>query len=293
MILPNFLVIGAYKSGTTSLYHYLRQHPDIFMSRIKEPNFFAHEKKKELMQLEGKTPRVVDRLEAYAALFAGAGDKKAIGEASPIYMHYPQAAKRIKATLPDVKLIAILRHPVEAFYSDHHMRIRDRRQLSGDIEERFKTEVEAKMSCGQVNGLMYFEQLSTYFDLFGSQRIRVYLFEDLIQDSRALIQDIYGFLGVDDRFAPTTSKRHNVGGIPKSHLLNGLLKRTSRIGGVQRMPFLSHMLSAIQKANMSPVQPLPREAKYRLTRVLREDIIKLEQLINRDLAHWLADPTPA
>ena len=112
---PNFIVIGAARSGTTALYQYLRRHPDIFMSNIKEPNFFAFENCS--LDFEGPGAEFVNNSVAswddYCALFANAPPGATIGEASPLYLWAPQAPACIKRRLPQVRLIAILRNPIE------------------------------------------------------------------------------------------------------------------------------------------------------------------------------------
>ncbi len=138
MTLPNFLVIGATKSGTTSLYTYLKQHPEVYMP-MKEPNFFA---------LEGREPpffrgpegwkepsqkRITD-LEGYRTLFAGASGEKAMGEVSPLYLYAPQAAYRIRRYVPEAKLVAILRNPVERAYSAYMHLVREDREPLGFAE---------------------------------------------------------------------------------------------------------------------------------------------------------------
>src|SRR5918997_468574 len=111
MTLPNFLIIGAMKSGTTALYYYLEQHPQIYMSPVKEPNFFCSGGQ------EGWESKSVTRIRAYQYLFKDVSDEKAIGEASHCYLYEPQAVARIQEHLPDAKLVAILRNPVDRAYS--------------------------------------------------------------------------------------------------------------------------------------------------------------------------------
>jgi hypothetical protein len=287
MTLPNFIVIGAYKSGTTSLYNYLRQHPEIFMSRIKEPNFFAHEKKAKMMREEGKEVRVIDNMDSYQDLFKKVTNEKAIGEASPIYLGTPLAAKRIKETIPDVKLIAILRQPVDAFYSDHNMRIRESRKLENDFRERFM-DIENRIRSGKISGPMYYSQLKTYYDLFDASQIKVYLFEDLIKNSSAVFQDIFRFLGVDDTFRPDMSETYNPGGLPKNQklgeILTNLLKKKKLI---KKVPFLRKALLRLQQANTVKFPPLSPDLRRELTSIFREDIQNLQKLIGRDMNAWL------
>jgi hypothetical protein len=287
MTLPNFIVIGAYKSGTTSLYNYLRQHPQIFMSRIKEPNFFAHEKKAGMMREEGKEVRVIDNMDSYQDLFKGVTNEKAIGEASPIYLGTPLAAQRIKETIPDVKLIAILRQPVDAFYSDHNMRIRESRKLANDFRERFK-EIENRIRSGAISGPMYYSQLKTYYDLFDASQIRVFLFEDLLKNSSAVFQDIFRFIGVDDTFRPDMSQTYNPGGLPKNQklgeILTNLLKKKKLLS---KVPFVRNALLRLQNANTVKFPPLSPDLRRELTSIFREDIQNLQKLIGRDMTAWL------
>lgn len=127
MPLPNFLIIGPGRTGTTSLYYYLKQHPEIYMSPIKETNFFAYEQGKPGRSQISKRYNIfpIKNIEAYSALFKAVTKEKAIGEASPRYFFTPQAAERIKLILPEVKLIAILRDPVERAFSSYLRRNRD------------------------------------------------------------------------------------------------------------------------------------------------------------------------
>jgi len=287
MTLPNFIVIGAYKSGTTSLHRYLGEHPDIFMSRIKEPNFFAHEKKAELTRQAGGEPSVIDNMDDYLNLFAEVRDEKAIGEASPIYLGTPLAATRIKEAIPDVKIIAILRQPVEAFYSDHNMRIRDRRKLESDFRGRFE-DLKSRIQAGKTAGPMYYEQLKVYYRLFDPSHIKVYLYEDLLRNSREMFLDIYRFLEVDESHFPDTTERHNVGGIPRIHGLNNLLKRLSKRRRIKNTPPLKTAVMGIQRLNTVQIPPLSPELRREFTGIFREDIQNLEKLIDRDLGSWLS-----
>ena len=129
MTLPNFIVIGAAKAGTTALYWYLAEHPAIFMSPVKETNYFAYGLD-DAGQLRFGDPDVhrfpVKSLAAYEALFAGAGDAVAIGEASTMYLECPQAAARIHDLLPATRIICGLREPVDRAYSDYLMYLRNR-----------------------------------------------------------------------------------------------------------------------------------------------------------------------
>ena len=120
MILPNFLIIGSAKAGTTSLHYYLNQHPEIYMTAVKEPRFFALEGKN--LNFSGPDKDIINSTsvttyEEYIALFEEVSSEKAIGETSPLYLYSEKAIQRIHHYLPDVKLIVILRNPIDRAFS--------------------------------------------------------------------------------------------------------------------------------------------------------------------------------
>src|SRR5215218_4707583 len=123
MTMPNFLIIGAGKSGTTSLYHYLGQHPEVFMSPMKEPKFFCFEGERPNFRGPGDDEEInrkcVTTIDAYRALFDGVACEKAVGEASSMYLYYPKAPERIDHHVAGVRLIAVLRNPVDRAYSSY------------------------------------------------------------------------------------------------------------------------------------------------------------------------------
>ena len=127
MTLPNFLIIGAAKSGTTALYRYLYDHPEIYMSERKELHYFSYPETSKLTKGPHTYKRLsVSTLAEYMTFFDGARDEIAIGEASPSYLYLPGTAERIYQLLPNVKIIAILRNPVERAFSAYMHARRDK-----------------------------------------------------------------------------------------------------------------------------------------------------------------------
>ena len=305
--LPNFLIIGAAKCGTTALYDYLDQHPQIYMSPFKEPKFFALEGEK----LDFRGPAAewgINRaqytdIEAYRDLFKDASGERARGEASTLYLYSPKAPGRINHYVPNVKLVAVLRNPVERAYSAYLHMVRDSREPLGDFAQALRVE-EARIAENWApvyhykHRGFYYAQLKRYFDAFDRDRIRVYLYEDLRSDPAGMVQDIFRFLEVDDSFAPDVSARHNVSGIPKSETLQAvylLLRRPNALRSVLR-PLLpakvrskvrSRALSSIRKRNVARAPRMSPEVRAELTEAYRGDILKLEELLQRDLSGWL------
>jgi hypothetical protein len=298
MTLPNFLIIGAAKSGTTSLHQYLRQHPEIYMSALKETNFFAF--KGERPDFGGPDGDVfnrdcVYRIEDYVRLFEGRTDEIAIGEVSPRYLGAEGAAARIKRRIPEVKLIAILRDPAERAFSAFSMRRRDGWEPCATLEEAIADEprrIAERWGSGvYARHGFYAALLQPYFELFGRDQIRVYLYDDLVAAPDLLFENLFEFLGVDRRFRPVTSQRLNVSGVIKNPVLRMIWTRTHPLQKTIR-PLLpkaaregvSRFFTGREKVRL----PFPPEQRQRLIDRYRDDIRQLEELIGRDLSGWLA-----
>ena len=295
--MPNFLVIGAAKSGTTSLYHYLAQHPDVFMSPVKEPKFFALEGERPSFRGPGDGEAdAVTTLEGYRKLFEGADGESALGEASPLYLYLEKALARIKHHVPEARLIAVLRNPVERAYSSFLHKVRDGRETTTDFAEALALE-EERIRAGWAYGWhykrrgFYHEQIVRYYEAFGREKLRVYLYEDLKREPGALLRDAYGFLGVDASFVPNLALKHNVSGIPKNRLVHSLLRGRNPVKSALK-PLLPQglrrkLLVDLERRNLEKAPPIPSETRRRLVEEYREDVMKLQDLIGRDLSGWL------
>jgi hypothetical protein len=296
--MPNFLVIGAQKSGTTALYHYLRQHPQVYMSPVKEPHFFTYEgwEPKFSSPYRGYAPPV-KKIEDYRALFRGVTSETAVGEASTSYIYFERALYRIRHHAPGAKLIAVLRDPAERAYSNYLHLFRGGWEPLDGFEQALEVE-EARIrdNWGSVYHYrqkgFYRSQLERYFEAFGRERIRVYLYEDLREDPLGMLRDVFNFLGVDDDFHPNVSLRHNVSGVPRSRALHGLLGRSHPLKSAVK-PFVPEvvrlrLVTSLRNRNLSRPSPLSPRIRGRLIENYREDILRLETLIGRDLSGWLA-----
>lgn len=294
MTMPNFLIIGAQKAGTTALYFYLRQHPQIYMPPGKEAHFFSYEN--EDLNFRGplrNLPTPIANIEEYRALFEEVSDEIAIGEASPSYLYIPKAVERIQHYIPDAKLIAILRNPVDRAYSNFMHCLRDGCEPLTDFEQALQAE-KARISDNW--GAMwhytqkgfYYTQLRRFFDRFDQEQIRVYLYEDLHTNPVGVTQDIFQFLGVD-RFVPDVSSKYNVSGIPKNKTLQVLMTQLAPIKS-SITPFLPTKLRQFIQERILAKPELPLEVRRQLIQVYQEDILKLQDLIQRDLSKWLAQP---
>jgi hypothetical protein len=302
--MPNFIIIGAGKSGLPALVQYLEQHPDVYMSPKREPGFFALEGRK-LDSFGGPVDRermsqrlVVTEIERYQALFAGVSGEKAVGEASAIYLHAPEAATRIRRRLPDAKLIAVLRQPVERAYASYLWKSWAGWERLG-FSDALAAE-EERIREGWAPGWQYkragsyHAHLTRYHELFRPDQIRVYLYEDLIDDPVGTTQDIFRFLEVDDAFVPKASIHPaEVSRVSKSRALQTFTDKPNLLKSVVK-PLLPEALRAragtgLRNRNRAEVAPMPERAREELADAYREDIVKLQGLIGRDLSGWLRE----
>jgi hypothetical protein len=295
---PNFFVIGAGKSGTTSLYHYLKQHPQIFMSPVKEPKFFAATAQK--LEFNGPgdgrvIPKTITSEEAYLELFADAGDEPLRGEASTIYLGSEGTAENMARRVPHARLVAILRHPADRAYSAFmHLR-RDGYETLESFQDALDAEDERIQQGYYYHWHLrsrgyYGRHLKPYFDNFPREQIRIFLYEDLSDSSEDVLAEIFRFLDVDDSFVPDTSARHNQSGVPRNQSMQDFLTRSNPVKewlkGVIPERLGHRVISMIQGGLISRPELSPF-IRARLTEDFRADILQLQDLIQRDLSQWL------
>lgn len=283
MSFPNFLVIGANKAGTTSLYHYLKQHPQVYMSPEKEPMYFA------LTGAENQArqpdhaflKRAVYTLEDYLALFQGVTDQRAIGEASTAYLATADAPARIRQHMPSGKLIAILRDPAERAHSAHSMYV----SMGMESLTDFGTAVDRELGGCEwrryVKLGFYYTQLKRYFELFEAAQLQVFLYEEFKRSPQAVMKSIFGFLGVDDSFVPEVSARYHVTVMPRNRTLHKFL-----LSGAVRTLLPGVLRRRLVQWTSRRPESLAGSVRQRLVSVYRDDILKLEDLIRRDLSAW-------
>ena len=286
------MVIGAAKAGTTALYWYLAEHPAVFMSRVKETNYFAYGVDSEGRPLFGD-PELhyfpIKTLPAYQELFRDTGGAAAVGEVSPMYLECPQSAERIRRALPDVKIICFLRHPVDRAYSDYLMYLRQRKQEFDPARELQPSARWARPDSHWMEIGKYHAPLSRYYDLFPREQIGIFLFDDLKRNALGVVQEVYRFIGVDPTFQPDFETPHNVGGIPASKLVEGALTNRRLRAVVE--PWIpksaANWVRRLRTRNMRQAPVLPATLRSELTDHFREDIALTGELIGRSLNHWL------
>ena len=299
MTSPNFLVIGAAKSGTTALYHFLRQHPQVYMSPRKETNFFAFKDQEILFHGPGDgtiSEQSITTAEDYENQFEAVSNEVAIGEASPWYLYSERAADNIRCSLPNAKLIAILRNPVDRAFSSYLHVVRDGRECLS-FEEGLRAE-EDRIRQGweyiwhyRQTGY-YAAQVERFSTLFSDEQTRWYLYEDFLSDPDGLLQEICEFLEIDCDFAVDTSFKPNATGVPKNQLLGRLLLRPNPIKSTAKrlMPKqLRYNIGQRINQRLLTKPSMSGETRRMLLYDYEDDISALQDLIGRNLAVWRSE----
>lgn len=295
--MPNFLIIGAFKSGTTSLTTYLNQHPKIFIPWLQEPNFFASENFRAYDDGETRPLRTsggvydrrrTDSLSQYGALFEGVPADVVAGESSPWYLRDPVACPRISTMLPNVKLVAIFRHPADRAFSGFSHLKRDGLE-TGTFSDAIRRPRSRQTFEHYVETGFYGRQLEPYINTFGSEQLRVVFFEDLRDDPHGLLRSFFEWFGVDPNFRPDVSEVRNVSGTPRNKLFASAWKARRHLQPylkqftprkVQRVVD-ARLISGLDRERMDP------DVRKELIDIYADDIRLLGELVDRDLDHWL------
>ena len=296
---PDFLIIGAAKSGTTALFHYLSQHPDVYASPVREPNFFALGEKKAVFNGPGDEETVnrnsVSDRNRYRQLFAGASEGQIAGEASPFYLYHESAPSRIYGAAPQAKLIAILRNPVERAYASYLHLVRDGRERCERFEEALTLENDRIAANWEhlwhfTRMGFYAQQLKRYLMFFDRQQLHVVFYDDFKTDPLASVRSCFRFLSLPEDFTPDMRRRPNRSGVPRiawiqrGLSLQGRIKKT--ISSILPERIKGSTATLVQRWNLRR-PPLEQAVRERLIALYRDDVLALAELLDRDLNDWL------
>ena len=236
-------------------------------------------------------------LNEYLAMFNDVKNEKAIGEASPSYIYNQKAPQLIKEHLPNVKIIAILRQPTDRAYSNYlHSKRADRENVTSFKEaialENKRIENNWSPLYHYIEKGYYSVQLKRYFDLFSEKNIKIYLFEDVVKNTKETLKDIFKFLEVDENVEIDTSKKANVSGNP-SGLMGWILKKMRYYNLMPKFAISDYLpkfiMELIFKSVYKPTEKLNEDSRRDITeRYYKGEIRSLEKLIDRDLSSWLS-----
>ncbi len=291
---PDFFIIGAPRSGTTALSEYLKSHPEIYISTPKEPNYFSFDMSR---------PRAADTLDDYLKLFQNT-DKKVTGEASVWYMYSKVAIPEIMRFNPKAKIIAIVRNPIDWFRSWHAHRVYTLNEDTTNIELAWQKQEERKKGqlipkyCREPELLYYKDaalfgnQVERVIQIVPEKQFKIIVFDDFIQSTKTIYENLLSFLDV------TPDKKI----FPRIHQTK--MHRSLRVATTLRYPSFPFNIMmkllrrfGIDKTVRSKITSLNTVSGHKqtinlafrkeLSVAFRNDVKKLEKLINRDLSHWL------
>lgn len=296
MRLPQFLVAGAMKSGTTALYEYLIQHPQVFLSTtVKESRFLtglSPEKDPEIC----KYIPVVSDLARYQELFLDAKPDQVIGEVDPWCMYlYQNTIPRINEYLSSpIKIIQILRNPVDRCHSNYYQFVKQEWPTTGfenmviNLEKKQPLYWYEKM-CMEIG--LYSQPVKAYLDAFHSENVLIILYDDFRTKPVETMKTICQHIGIDDSFQFDMSFRANEGGIPRSKIIHRILRHhsilTELLKPIVPLKLRRKWRYTLINKNMQKYPPLNPEMREILINYYKDDVIKLQDLIKRDLTSWL------
>jgi Sulfotransferase domain len=279
MTLPNFLVIGAQRAGTTLLHHILDLHADVYVPRRrKEVHYFDW---------------YFERGPEWYATFFPNGDEaqqyRAIGEVTPDYLFEPTAPRRIAASLPDCKFVVSLRNPIDRAFSWYLFSLRSVNEKRGP-EEFFSQETEClQRGC-------YTEQLERYFAIFPQSAFLILIYEELTHDPAPQLDALASFLGLTEGWEDPPSlvqQRFNASEIPR---FRAAFARAQRFGEVLTRHDLDWIVRLARTCGIPRMfgtrgsRPrLPETVRRKLAAYYRDDVTGLERLLGRDLRAWLIE----
>jgi hypothetical protein len=300
---PTFVVIGAMRAGTTTLYYQLLNHPEVVMAGVKEPNFFAFDGEQTDLPL---TDEALQRMRAnsvvdagsYHQLFLRRRGAQAVGDVSPAYLYSSVAARQIRQVVPDIRLIAILRDPVDRAYSAYFRRA-DVDPDPGVFVETAEREHE-KMERGDklplyplIKGGLYSQHLPSYLDLFSSDRRMFCIFETFWNDHLSSLEEIHRFIGVSP-IPATDVPSLNRSGVPRWSFVDQALRSGTRVKELTKRYLPNRAVSAlvatkqaIEDWTLRESSELPEAARsYLMDTYFDTDIERVEDMLNRDLSIW-------
>lgn len=285
MYKPNFFIVGAPKCGTTALFRFLENHPQVFLSDPKEVNFFS---KKELeeqsLYYQDFKPRNENE---YLKLFKNADiQHKIIGEASVSYLFYPEVATRIHCFNPDSKIVILLRDPVARAWS-HYLMDKRLGLVKKELIEIFQSKKERDKLNFQQYFLLgnYVSQVEKYLDLFGKKNVKIIFAEELKNERDTIISELYQFLGIQC-FELIEETKHNAYKEPKGFFLKKLYSISLVRKNIKKVIPQSILKRGANFFFNSTPPSLNDTDKILLKNYYYADICKLERLLSKDLSEW-------
>jgi hypothetical protein len=286
--LPTFFIVGAPKAGTTSLHAYLQRHPEVFMPDRKEPHYFSRFEVDPAF--DNFRPPIRDP-KVYQELFTGSAGFKAVGEASSSYLSDAGAASKIKAAVPEAKIIISLRNPVQRAYSHYLMECREGRESRPFLEALAADQARPQKGWGisvqYVELGLYADQVDRFIRMFGRPNVKVLLFEELTRDTASVMREVALFLGVNPDLFPDSAfyTVYNPFAASRGAMSRWVLRfRPLRLWSRRWIP--RTFRRAVRDNLLFKVVDKPGlaiDVARRLESIFTSDLRRLEKILDRDL----------
>ncbi|MCI5127084.1 MAG: sulfotransferase [Candidatus Electrothrix sp. AUS3] len=294
MTLPNFVVIGAPKSGTTSLFYYLKQHPDIYLPVRKELHYFSYHHLKKRLEGPGDRDAFVqlcNSRNAYESHYRNVKAEKAIGEVSPSYLYYSDVAQTIKETLGSVKIIVLLRNSVEKAYSQYMHLVREQLEFMTFYDALMEEEKRSNAGWSDIwlyaESSLYSEKIKDYISVFGKENVKIILFDDLIKQTDEVMVELFSFLSVDTTYKCDTRRVYNRTGNVKSKKIALFFSKKNQIKTAIKMILPERIRIwirlAIQDLNTEAKPTIDKKSSAYLANFFSKDISNIEKIIEANL----------
>jgi len=306
---PNLFIIGAPKCGTTSLYEYLKGHPQVYMSAAKEPGYFAPDN----LARGSHNLRYGTDEERYLALFDQAGQAKHVGEASVGYIYSAQAPQLIHEWDPGARIIVMFRDPLKMIPSLHNQRLAEGREHQDSFRAAIEREIarhgrtpprddEPPAPGSYRDRALFSRYLPSWLDKFGREQVLVILLEDLEREPAAVFRRVLEFLNVDPDWQPEAFRVHNVRHQPRSRVVAGLLKAGPPqwfvwtllpriVGDANTRRLVRAFRHSPLNRKQAPRNEIDPELRRQLEEYFEADVARLSDILGRDLGSlWWGRP---
>ncbi len=280
---PNFFIVGAPKAGTTSIYEYIKNHPQIFMSSIKEPNYFSINILNENDQL-----KPIRNKKKYLDLFKNTKNEKIIGEASTFYLSDHDAPKLIHDVSPTAKILISIRDPVEREFSHFLMHY-----VAGETVRTFHDQLQIEIKNHQTSSEyfalkhgMYYENIKRYLDIFDKNQVKIIIFEEFIRNTEKSLQSLFDFLNIDLSIPENVDQVYNQFALPRNQISSSIIRNQTLKKIVKnilprRTSTYIYETFFVKKGYKKP--DMKNEDRELLVRFYENDVEKIKTLLGREL----------
>ncbi|PLX81802.1 MAG: hypothetical protein C0617_15810 [Desulfuromonas sp.] len=295
--LPNFLIIGVPKAGTTSLDHYLRQHPQIFLPQKKELHYFSYRFLKESLAGPGdlgSLQSVCSTFREYENCFCNAGEVSAIGEISPSYFYFREVAHEMRKRLGNIKVVISLRDPLKRAYSNYMHLVRDDRETLSFYNALCEEEQRKAKGWSDFwrysEHSLYSQNLRFFMDVFGPENVKVVIFEEMVRDTEGSLRDLFKFLGVDDSVSVQSGKVLNRSGTLRFRFVKNVIYEDSPLKKLFKKVVPKELRTSLkcylENLNLIPAEDIEIDAVNLLASRFESDRASLEELLGRKIDCW-------